>query len=278
MSSPTPPRHWAPRLRQLRIRDLYRGESQGRLDPDLLNEVGWTLWERARDVIYVSEAMWTGVVRCPACNARAQQIRRTVGPRRPFRATSCGDCGYEGSWDAVRDALRTAPLCLRCLEPLEWAYRREELHCRRCDETTGYRLWRHRMRGRKLLPCPQCGKRLSKPPLEGAEWAEVPAKTRPGKARTEKRKNVVRCTACDWQGQWSWFKQSWQGQKLATGGGLPVCHRFRDEWERCRDPRDQMLLIDGFIHALHFGPLAPLFVEGERDSVLALLDDLAGRT
>jgi hypothetical protein len=37
-----------------------------------------------------------------------------------------------------------------------------------------------------------------------------------------------------------------------------------------------MLLIDGLIHALHFGPLAPLFIEGEKDHVLELLDELAG--
>jgi hypothetical protein len=38
-----------------------------------------------------------------------------------------------------------------------------------------------------------------------------------------------------------------------------------------------MILIDGFVHALHDGPLAPLLVEGDRESVLALLDEIANQ-
>lgn len=128
------------------------------------------------------------------------------------------------------------------------------------------------MRKRKLLPCPQCGKRLRRPPLEPGESPRTPPR------ETRERMDLVRCTACRWEGHWSWFRQSWRGKKLLTGGGVEACRRFHDEWQRSRDPRDQMLLIDRLIHALHNGPLAPLFVEGERDAVLALLDELAGRT
>jgi hypothetical protein len=37
-----------------------------------------------------------------------------------------------------------------------------------------------------------------------------------------------------------------------------------------------MILVDAFLHELHDGPLAPLFIAGGKESVAALLDELGG--
>jgi len=63
---------WAQRIRQDRVRALYRSEAAGLLDEELLMEVGWALWARARDVAHVSRAHHSGWVACPACGERAR--------------------------------------------------------------------------------------------------------------------------------------------------------------------------------------------------------------
>jgi hypothetical protein len=37
-----------------------------------------------------------------------------------------------------------------------------------------------------------------------------------------------------------------------------------------------MILVDGFLHELHTGPLAPLFIDAAPDRVRALLDEIGG--
>lgn len=61
-----------------------------------------------------------------------------------------------------------------------------------------------------------------------------------------------------------------------TGAGVPACERFVGRWSRAREPMEQMLAIDMFLHELHYGPLAPLLVDGGREAVLAMLDEFAG--
>ena len=90
--------------------------------------------------------------------------------------------------------------------------------------------------------------------------------------------DTVNCRQCGWEGPWSAFRRSWQGQGLLTGAGQPACERFVAEWPKCPDARSQMILVDAFLHELHDGPLAPLFIAGEKGSVAALLDELGGIT
>jgi hypothetical protein len=37
-----------------------------------------------------------------------------------------------------------------------------------------------------------------------------------------------------------------------------------------------MLLVDGFLHELHMGPLAPLFIAASDAAVMELLDEIGG--
>ena len=72
------------------------------------------------------------------------------------------------------------------------------------------------------------------------------------------------------------MRRTWQGRKLLTGAGVPACRRFVKEWETSRDVGTQVILVDSFLHELHTGPLAPLFVAASPEAVLQLLDEIGG--
>jgi hypothetical protein len=78
---------WAPRLRTDRVVTLYESNASGVLDPDLVDEVGWRLWERLGDVIRVTN----GKVRCPVCQAEFQ-VR--VPGEVPDTVKTCPTCGW----------------------------------------------------------------------------------------------------------------------------------------------------------------------------------------
>jgi hypothetical protein len=54
---------WAPPVPAHKLAKLYEANAIGLLDDELLDDVGWRLWERLSDVIRVS----SGRVRCPGC-------------------------------------------------------------------------------------------------------------------------------------------------------------------------------------------------------------------
>lgn len=86
----TPPNariRWAPKLRTEKLIGLYESNASGTLDPDLVDDVGWHLWERISDVVLVS----TGKVRCPACSDVFQVRYRNSEDTSP---RSCPGCGW----------------------------------------------------------------------------------------------------------------------------------------------------------------------------------------
>lgn len=343
MPSPERPR-WAPRVRQDRIRALYRSEAASRLDEELLLDLGWALWARARDVATVSEAVISGWVTCPNCGERARRLRREriVDRAAIVSHSSCRHCGRAWGWSEMKEALMLSPRCLGCGQPLAWRYEGSELSCSACGESWEFATYRRLAHGRKRLPCPACGAPVARvrgdveadteeaeideakchgcgavhslPALRQA-WREalpcpcggrlctrgrevvcttcgatVPrrriserlARRRTGPCptcgeRMSLPRDTVRCRHCGWQGPWSGFRRTWQGERLLTGAGVGACRRFTSRWPACRDAASQMILVDGLLHQLHcLGPLAPLLVEGTAQSVAALLDEIGG--
>ena len=128
------------------------------------------------------------------------------------------------------------------------------LRCPDCGRTEARSAFTRRLARRRTGPCPGCGHTVRRPA------------------------DSVQCDACGWEGLWSKFRRAWQGQALLTGVGMPACRQFVAEWPSCRGGKAQMLAVDGFLHALHDGPLAPLFIAGSKGEVLGLLDELAGKT
>ena len=79
---------WAPRVRQLKIRQLYETDAMGIYDRDLIDEVGYGLLARCESFITANRAR-AGELPCPECG---QTVRR----EETLRCT----CGWTLPWDA----------------------------------------------------------------------------------------------------------------------------------------------------------------------------------
>jgi hypothetical protein len=91
---------WAPKLRTDRLVCLYESDAKGMLDAELVDEVGWRLWERLADVVRVTR----GLVRCPSCGTEFNARRHLGDP--PDAVSSCPGCSWQvtagdwhGSWE-----------------------------------------------------------------------------------------------------------------------------------------------------------------------------------
>jgi endogenous inhibitor of DNA gyrase (YacG/DUF329 family) len=304
---PRPP--WAPRVEQAHIRRLYRLFARGIYDDELLREVGWGLHARGTDVLTIVRAV-RGEVPCPECGAPVHRAAREYYvqlKQRPPRAVSvsCPACQARVTWDECRDALRDRPLCFDCRSRLEWDYLGNRLACTTCGKTWSWPQYRASVSRRKWLPCPHC-----RVPVRRPEQAQHPRAARRGDAedvacprcggsarhaegkihcahcgyeqkwatyrkRLKRRAEHLECAACGHRFTWAAWRQRYRGLPLSTGNPAPV-EDFLARWPTCTTPPQQLIAIDALLHALHGqGAMAPLFVEGEAASVMALLDELA---
>jgi hypothetical protein len=79
---------WAPMLASAKLARLYEANASGVLDGELLDDVGWRLWERLSDVMRVT----SGSVSCPSCKTEFQ-VR--APDRLPDDVVGCPGCGWE---------------------------------------------------------------------------------------------------------------------------------------------------------------------------------------
>jgi predicted RNA-binding Zn-ribbon protein involved in translation (DUF1610 family) len=95
---------------------------------------------------------------------------------------------------------------------------------------------------------------------------------------------LLRCPACGWAMTWGRYHQGFRHQELTAAGLLDAIQAFRQGWARAPGPREKMLLIDRLIHRWHWEasqehllgrPSAVNLIEGNRASVIALLDQLS---
>ena len=117
MSSPKPKIRWSERVDPIDIRRLYESDAIGRLDEDLLNEVGFGIYARCVDMLEVSDA-FKGTVTCRVCGNRIRrkrgkmvkdhhgQVHREGGEREML---GCGRCGWRISWGEYRKSVRYVP-------------------------------------------------------------------------------------------------------------------------------------------------------------------------
>lgn len=89
---------WAPKLRTDRLVRLYESNAGGTLDAELVDEVGWRLWERLSDVILVTR----GRVRCECGTEFQVQIPGEPNDT-PRRCPKCGwtttTLDWHASWE-----------------------------------------------------------------------------------------------------------------------------------------------------------------------------------
>lgn len=94
---------WTPRVKPYLIRRLYESDAQGRLDENLLDEVGWALYSRCDSFIHAREAS-LGQVRCPVCGGPVQHNRQAKEIMR------CPGCGWECPVQAYLDTIKNQQL------------------------------------------------------------------------------------------------------------------------------------------------------------------------
>jgi hypothetical protein len=96
--------HWSKRLPKWQLRRLYQSDAQGLLDEELLDEVGYTLLERCRDILKVASAQH-GRVHCARCDRNGQttliEVPRIKGDPRDARLR-CPACGWQITWGEYR--------------------------------------------------------------------------------------------------------------------------------------------------------------------------------
>lgn len=305
---------WAPRVKQSRLRRLYRSARTGQCDITVLADVGLTLYARCQDVVAVARAFHLGQVPCPACGeiVRRQKVPAARVNREEDVSISsgtgdragwfhCDDCQRRLLWRDCRDALRREPRCFECHAVLaRWG---DTLRCA-CGVTWDRRRYELSVSRRVRLPCPHCGVRLRRPsrpqPDQGerpAAQQEFPCPKCDGLALREG--GALRCRHCGhertWRSYWRQLKRrdealtcgacghafSWQAwRREALGhrtGNLVVARQFMDRWDLRGTAEERMMHLDLLVQALHGrGALGPLFIEGDEGSVRRLLDELAG--
>jgi hypothetical protein len=114
------PIRWAPRVPQALIRRLYQTEGAGRLDEDLLEQVGIALFARCESIVKATEAH-RGRVGCPSCATSVVDEGRERF-RDKEKLLTCPACGWSTTWGVVLKSLQGKELVGGAAEPFFRTY------------------------------------------------------------------------------------------------------------------------------------------------------------
>ena len=93
----------------------------------------------------------------------------------------------------------------------------------------------------------------------------------------KRRDEKLLCPGCGYAFGWQAWRKEILKLKLSTGYPFPA-QEFIEKWPGCKSSEEKMLQIDLLIQALHgSGALAPIFIEGNGQSIRQLLDELAAQ-
>ena len=299
------------RVRLWHIRQLYRFAKLGIYDDKLLLEVGWGFYARGQDILTVVRA-YRGEVPCPRCQQivyRAvyyrNQARNQAGQENGSLPQSfpCPHCQRSLTWTDCKGPLQDHPQCFTCQRRLDWNDP-STLTCSSCGIEWSSKRYRQSIRNRTRLPCPHCGRVVSRPkpvPRENpsrshsqkvsSPWGELrcPQCKNPGVhaegkfrcpqcglerawseyvKRLKRRVERLQCSGCGHEFTW----QEWRQKRkfLSTGCPEPV-EDFVAQWPGCKTPQDQLHQIDRLLYALHGrGPMAHLFLEGDPRTIMGI--------
>ncbi len=95
---------WAPRIKMAQIAQLYRLDAMGLADEDMLNQVGFGLFQRCRSILMVTDA---NQVDCPQCGATIACSAERWSREHPVL---CAACGFKASYGQWRDSWRKQEL------------------------------------------------------------------------------------------------------------------------------------------------------------------------
>ncbi len=295
---------WAPRVNPIKIRRLYRYARLGIYDDDILQVVGWELYVRCNDIATVADVFRDGRVPCPQCQTK---VKRKIDPL--FKGGDggthvnwfhCPHCSKRLLWQDCRDALRKNPRCFDCRTLLTGT---AELTCT-CGKKWEQKTYRRSLANRVRLPCPNCLHVIRRPEMSVTRYTIKKRAARDelqcprcNRAAIHEKGSIL-CHACGYQRRWRDYRKSlkrrdeklectgcgytfrWQAwrksaRSLRTGNPQPA-RQFAEGWPRCRTPQARMIQIDTLLQALHGrGALAPLFIDGNEQSIREMLDEFA---
>ena len=92
---------WAPKVPQWQIRRLYETDAQGIIDDDLIDKVGWALWDRYDSILTVTAAHY-GHVCCPSCDTLIERQHRGTTDEH----ITCPTCGWSIPWTTYHRTYR----------------------------------------------------------------------------------------------------------------------------------------------------------------------------
>ncbi len=296
--------NWAPRVKPIKIRQLYRYARLGIYDDLLLHDVGWELYARCADIATVADVFREGHVPCPKCRTK---IKRRIDPL--FSKNNggtregwfrCPHCTQRLLWRDCRQALRDTPRCFDCRAVL---HKKVVLRCS-CGKTWSQEAYKQSIRTRVLLPCLHCLELVRRPDPPQMERTSRNRRAAP-ELQCPKCQSValhqhgnIECTTCGYKRRWRDYRKSlkkkdeklecsgcgytfrWQAwrkstRSLRTGNPIPA-RDFVKRWLMCRTSQQRMIQIDTLLQTLHGrGPLAPLFIDSGERNIRQMLDDLA---
>lgn len=96
---------WAPKVPQQTIRRLYQTDAKGIIDDELINEVGWALWDRCDSILTVTAAHY-GRVRCPLCETIIERQDRGANNE----IVKCETCDWQINWAEYHHTYRRQQL------------------------------------------------------------------------------------------------------------------------------------------------------------------------
>lgn len=295
---------WAPRVKPIKIRRLYRFARHGIYDDMLLHDVGWELYTRCIDIATVADVYRTGRVPCPQCRT---QIPRKIDPLYSAGEGGtqevwlhCSHCTKRILWRDCRLTLRHTPRCFTCSKILQ---KTDPLVCV-CGKSWTTKAYNQSVRTRIRLPCPHCHNIVRRPDKPTTTQTVKYRQSRPELHCPKCQETAlhvsgnIECTVCGYKRRWKDYRKSlkkkdeklncvncgysfrWQvwrksTRTLRTGNPKPA-REFVQKWTKCHTSQQRMIAIDTLLQTLHGrGPLAPLFIDSSEKNIREMLDQLA---
>ncbi len=127
--------------------------------------------------------------------------------------------------------------------------RQSSLSCSTCDGEA--------QRNGSEVVCTSCG--------HSVQWSSY-------KKALKRRDETIECSSCGHRFGWqAWRKEA---SHFMTGNPGPAA-TFLRQWPKTKTADGQLMQIDLLIQSLHGqGALAPIFIEGSKESIRSLLDEL----
>jgi predicted RNA-binding Zn-ribbon protein involved in translation (DUF1610 family) len=98
------PIQWAPRIKMAKIARLYHLDALGLIDEEIIDEVGYGLYQRCRSILMVTDAK---EVDCPQCGGLIKCRAKRWSRENPVWCEACGFRATYGQW---RDSWRKQEL------------------------------------------------------------------------------------------------------------------------------------------------------------------------